>query len=355
MIKKSNLTFLIVGLGSMGKRRIRNLLFNGQRQIVGFDIRPDRRKEAKAKYGIETVIDIKKISDKDYDVLIISTPPDQHGDYIRMALKQKKHFFVEHPISDDGYKDIFSSQGGSASGGKSKYSSIVMAPSCTLRFYVPVKVIKDILKEGKIGKILAFQYHMGQYLPDWHPWEDYRQVYFSKKETGACREMLPFELIWLNWVMNSRVSEISGSTSKISDLDMDADDIILAEVKYKNGIVGNVIIDVVSRKPFRTLRVLGSDGVLEWERFGSVIKIYDAKSRKSVNITVPKGRPEKDYVNEEEMYNDEIRAFLDAIGGKKKFPHTFTDSHHLLKTLYALEKSSKTRKVFSLKEYGKKN
>lgn len=336
-----NLKFLILGLGSMGKRRVRNLLFNDQRQIIGFDIRPDRMKEAKAKYGIKTVANLNKLPHKDYDALIISTPPDQHGDYIRMALKQKKHFFVEHPTSDDGYQDIFSAQGGG--------STLVMAPSCTMCFYRPIKMIKNILEEGKIGKILAFQYHMGQYLPDWHPWEDYRQVYFSKKETGACREMLPFELIWLSWALDSKVSEISGSTSKISDLDMNADDIILAKVKYENGIMGNMIIDVVSRKPFRTLRVLGSAGVLEWERFDSLIKIYDAKSRKTKNIIAPQGHPEAGYVNEEEMYNEEIKRFLEAIGGKKKFPHTFVDSHQLLKTLYALEKSSRTGKFVSTK------
>ena len=339
------LRFLQVGLGSMGKRRIRNLFFNGQRQIVGFDIRPDRMKEAEVKYGIETIPDFKKISGKDFDAVLISTPPDQHGEYIRMALKQKKHFFVEHPTSDDGYEDIL----------KDKNAKLVKAPSCTMRFYTPVKMIKEILEKGKIGKILAFQYHMGQYLPDWHPWEDYRRVYFSKKETGACREMLPFELIWLSWLMNSKVAEISGSIDKISALEMDADDIILAQVKYKNKIKGNIIIDVISRKPFRTLRVLGSEGVLEWERLDSIIKIYDAKSGKSENIIVPQGRPEKGYINEEEMYNDEIKAFLNAIDGKKKFPHIFEDSHHLLKTLYALEKSSKTRRTISLKIYDKKN
>lgn len=335
-MKNDELTFFIVGLGSMGKRRIRNLLVHGQNKIVGYDIRPDRMKEAEEKYGIKTVAGLKELSEKDYDVLVISTPPDQHGDYIRMALKQKKHFFVEHPTSDDGYEDIFFAQSGSASGGKD--TIIVTAPSCTFLFYKPLKMIKEILDSARIGKVLAFQYHMGQYLPDWHPWEDYRDVYFSKKATGACREMLPFELIWLSWVFSSKVSDISGSISKVSDLDMDADDIVLAKVKFDNGVIGNAIIDVIARKPFRTLRVLGSEGVLDWERFDSVIKVFDVKSQKTKNIAVPKGNPEKGYVNEEEMYNDEIGAFLGAIEGKQKFPHTFADSHHLLKKLYAFEK-----------------
>src|SRR3989338_4689086 len=335
--------FLIVGLGSMGKRMIRNLFANNEKDIVGYNPTPERRKEAEEKYGIKTVDDFKKMPPDAFDALIISSPPDTHGEYIKYAISHKKHFFVEHPTTDDGYKEIFAN----------KDSGIVMAPSSTFRYYEPVKMIKKFLDGGRVGKVLAFQYHMGQYLPDWHPWEDYRQVYFSKKETSACREMLPFELIWLNWLMRSEVAEVSGYISKISDLDMKADDIILANLKYKNGIFGNVIIDVISRKPFRTLRVLGSGGVLEWEKFDSVIKLFNVKSEKTENIIVPKGHPETGYLNEEEMYNDEIKMFLDAIREKKKYPHTFVENHHLLKILYSLEGSSRTGKRILLKNYGK--
>jgi len=318
--------FLIVGLGSMGKRRIRNLLANGEKDIAGFDIRPDRLKEAQEKYGIKIIGDFKKISRQDFDAMLISASPEAHGDYIRFALKHKKHFFVEHPTSDDGYKEIL----------ENKDLNIVKAPSCTMRFYTPIKMMKKILDEGKIGKILAFQYHMGQYLPDWHPWEDYRQVYFSKKETSACREMLPFELIWLNWLINSRVADISGNIAKVSDLNMSADDIISANIKYENSVLGNVLIDVISRKPARTIRILGSDGVLDWERFGHEIKLYDAKTKNTEIIPVPKDNPEKGYVNEEEMYNDEIKAFLNAIYGKAAYQFSFEENLSNLRALFRI-------------------
>ncbi|OGY63545.1 MAG: hypothetical protein A3I89_02090 [Candidatus Harrisonbacteria bacterium RIFCSPLOWO2_02_FULL_41_11] len=336
MNKNSHLRFFIVGLGSMGKRRIRNLYANSEKDIVGFDIRPDRNKEAQEKYGIKVVENFKDVLPENFDVLIISTPPEAHGDYIRFAIKHKKHFFVEHPVFDDGYQDIFAEK-------RRKDSMIVMAPSCTMLFYQPVKMIKKILDDGKIGKILAFQYHMGQYLPDWHPWEDYRDVYFSKKETSACREMLPFELIWLNSVMDSRVAEIAGTITKVSNLDMDADDIALANVKYENGIFGNIIIDVISRKPFRTLRVLGSDGILDWEKFSHSIVVYDAKTKQSETTTIPQGHLEPGYVNPEEQYIEEIKAFLDTIAGKGKYPHSFEENLHNLKTLYALEKAYKSK------------
>ncbi|MBI2020914.1 Gfo/Idh/MocA family oxidoreductase [Candidatus Giovannonibacteria bacterium] len=311
----------------MGKRRIRNLFANEEKNIIGFNPTPERRKEAEEKYGIKTIDDYKKVAAADFDAVVISSPPDTHGEYIRFAIAQKKHFFVEHPTLTDGYETIFAN----------KNHDLVMVPSATFRFYTPLKMIKKFLEENRIGKILAYQYHMGQYLPDWHPWEDYRDVYFSKKETGACREMFPFELIWLNWLMGSHVANVSGFVNKVSNLDMKADDVLMASLKYKNGIMGNVLIDVIARAPFRTLRILGSDGVLHWERFNNEIKIFDSKTKTWETIAVPKGRPEPGYVNEEEMYNDEINTWLNAIRGKAEYPYTFEESMKNLAVLYKLE------------------
>ena len=318
--------FFIVGLGSMGKRRIRNLLANGEKDIAGFDIRADRNKEAKEKYGIRALNRLDEISPKDFDVLIISTSPDAHGDYIRYALKHTKHFFVEHPTSDDGYKEILANK-----------DATVKAPSCTFLFNPAIKLMKKILDEGKIGKILAFQYHMGQYLPDWHPWEDYRDVYFSKKKTGACREMFCFELIWLNSLIGSQIKEVRGTIAKLSNLNMDADDTVTTSVIYENNVRGTLLIDVLARKPFRTLRILGSEGVLEWERFDYSIKVFNAATEETEIISVPAGNPEKGYVNEEEMYIDEIKAFLDAVKGKAPYPYSFAEN---LSNVRALEQLS---------------
>ena len=328
-MKNKKLTFLQIGLGSMGKRRIRNLFSNNEKNIIGFDFSKERRKEAEEKYGVRVVSDLSELSDGDYDAMIISTPPNLHGDYIRQALKKKKHFFVEVTTSDDGYKEILASRD----------LNTIKAPSCTFRFFLPIKKIKQLIDSGRIGKVLAFQHHMGQYLPDWHPWEDYRNVYFSKKETGACREMFPFELTWLNWLVGNLVSEISGYSAKVSDLEMEAHDLIVSNIKYENNIFGNVMIDLVSRKPFRTLRILGTNGVLDWEWLENIIKIYDVSSKKTELIEVPSGNPATGYLAVEEMYNDEIKAFLYAVYRKADYPYSFKEDQMNLNTLYKLEKN----------------
>lgn len=339
-MEKSKIRFFVVGLGSMGKRRIRNLFANGEKDIVGFDIRSDRNQEAKEKYNIKVVDNFDDVNPDNFDALIISTSPEVHGDYIRFALKNKKHFFVEHPINSDGYEDIF----------KNKDLDIVKAPSCTHIHSPAFQKTKEILDSGKIGKILAYNHHMGQYLPDWHPWEDYRDVYFSKKETSACKEMLPFELIGINWLIGSKVKEVFGSIEKVSDLDMNADDLLVGNLKYDNGVRGTTMIDVLSRKPILILRFIGTKGTLEWSRYDLTVKLFDIESGKTQIIDLPSGHVEDGYVNSEEPYNEEIKSFIGAIRKENEYPHTFSINIQLLETLYALEESSRAGKVIEVKK-----
>ena len=98
--------FLIVGLGSMGKRRIRCLKTLGYDDIVGLDLRESRRKEAEEKYAIETIDDIKNLNFSEISALIISTPPDKHNEYIGLAIQEKKPAFVEASVVLEGLEAV---------------------------------------------------------------------------------------------------------------------------------------------------------------------------------------------------------------------------------------------------------
>jgi len=325
----------------MGKRRVRNLLHNKipSKNIVGFDLKPDRRKEAEEKYGIRVCADfMTAFKEHNPDVLIISTPPDQHSRYYLFAAKHKKHLFVEATTVTTGYKELKKMLDG----------SFVAAPSCTWRYLPAIKKIKSMIDSGAIGSIQTLQYHMGQYLPDWHPWEDYRQVYFAKKNTGACREMFPFELIWLNDIVQSRVERVSGFVRKLSDLDMPADDLYAAVLEYKNKVIGLMNIDVLARTALRTLRLVGSKGVLDWDWLNYQIKVFSVATKKWRTISLRAGGAEKNYVTTEDMYREEIKHFLDAILGKQPYPYSFAEDEQILNTTYALEKSSKTGKTYTI-------
>ena len=321
--------FLVVGLGSMGKRRIRNLKQLQQDDIIGFDTINDRCKEAYEKYKIKTYTDISEALKEKPHAMIISTPPDLHMKYAKIAIQNKIHFFTEASVVQDEMEEVIQSL---------HKSEIVGVPSCTMRFHPLVIQISNILKMNKIGKPLAFLYHSGQYLPDWHPWEDYRKFYVSKRNTGACKEIVPFELVWLISVFG-KISSVLAIKSKVSSLEADIDDIYNVLLEFKSGIQGNLTVDVIARYPYRQLKILGENGVIfaDWsERTVGYFTKEDGWKNKKIDD----GTVEKNYIHGDGPYMEEIKTFLNSIKRETPPPYTFEDDLKILRILKAIETSS---------------
>lgn len=318
-------TFLIIGLGSMGRRRIRNLLFHGieKRHILGLNPSPARCEDVARVYGIRTFSSFDEAKLASPDVYIICTPPQEHRKYFLRAAERKKHFFVEVATSPDGYHELYPLLDG----------TFVAAPSCTFRYFPGVIEISRLLEEGAIGRTLSFNHYLGQYLPDWHPYEDYRNVYFSKKETGGAREMFPYELIWLSDAFHSRVKRVTGLRGKISDLEMTADDVYAAIVQFDNEIIGTMMIDLLNRKACRTLKIIGTKGTIDWDWLGRTIHVYRAETKTEQVINLDNGKRVGAYQTGEEAYEAEIGDFLAAIEGMKPYPYSFQDDEALLRHL----------------------
>jgi len=131
------MNFLVVGLGSMGKRRIRCLQSLGFADIFGFDLREDRRAEAHEKYGIKTFSDINDaLTETKPTALIISVSPDIHHEYMKTAIQDSIHFFVEASVVDTDMDFIKH---------ELKKASIVSAPSATLLFHPAIKKTAEIV------------------------------------------------------------------------------------------------------------------------------------------------------------------------------------------------------------------
>jgi predicted dehydrogenase len=326
------LKLLVVGLGSMGKRRVRNLQYLKAGEIIGFDIREDRRRETEEKYKIKTFGDFENALSENPNAMIISTPPDLHVKYALIAAQRNIHFFTEANVVDEGMDELLK---------LIKNKKIVAAPSCSMRFHPAIKKIKELIDSGVIGRPLVFTYHSGLYLPDWHPWEDYRKFYVARRATGAAREILPFELVWLTWVFGE-VDTISCMKGKVSDLDVDIDDVYQVLLKFREDILGHLLVDVVARAPTRIFRLLGDRGTIEWDWNRKVVRVYYAEKKAWEEHQIDEGKPEKGYIIGEGMYIEEMRAFLMAIKGTGNYPYTFEDDRKNLRLLYAAEKSSDT-------------
>jgi len=324
----------------MGKRRIRNLLKLGYKNIAGFDPRKDRRKEVEKLYKIQTFSNIASALKKKPDCMIISTPPDLHYRYADVAIKENIHFFTEINLSSRDVAKIIR---------KLKEKSIVGVPSSTMLYNPVVKKLKQLINKQKIGKILTVYHHFGHYLPNWHPWEDYRKFYVSKKETGGAREVVPFELIWLIYLF-SEIKSVYGSIRKISNLEADIDDIYQILVEFKNGIQCILVIDVISFPAFNETKIIGEKGVILCDHNKKLIKI--GKREKWKTLKLKTGKVAKGYKGStpsESLYEEEMQNFIGAITKGKKYPLSFKDEFRILKILDFIEASNKKGKRLLVK------
>jgi predicted dehydrogenase len=321
--------FLIVGLGSMGKRRIRNLQYLGHKEIIGFEINENRQKEAFDKYGVKSYSEISRSLEEKPDAIIISTPPDLHMKYAKIAIENNIPFFTEASVNIEEVEEVIQ---------KLKDSNVIGLPSCTYRYHPIILKIKEVLDDKKIGKCLSVIHHSGQYLPDWHPWEDYTKYYVSKKDTGACREIVPFELVWLTW-MFGEIKSVIGSRRKITDLKTNIDDIYSVLLEFKNGIEGNLTVDVVSRFPYRQLKILGSEGVITADWTERKVGVY-TKDEGWKYENIDDGIIEQNYIHGEEPYITEMSNFIKVIKNEIVQPYTFEEDFKILKILNLIENSS---------------
>lgn len=320
--------FLQIGLGSMGKRRVRCLQALGHKDVVGFDPREDRRAEAQKLYGIRTVARADASAIAAADAVLISTPPDSHLEYIKACLKQRKPAFIEASV-------ILKGLPGAARAARA--GRVPMCPSCTLSFHPAIKLIRELVEGGKYGRFANFSYHSGQYLPDWHPWEKVKDFYVSRKETGGGREIVPFELTWLCEVFGLPV-KVAACYGPTMDVGAAIDDTYALALKFRRGI-GSLIVDVAARRAVRQLVINLERGQIKWNWEDKFLEVYDAKSGKLARRAFSLGKAAKGYNKNiaEDMYIDEIRAFVKAARREGAFPNTLEKDIEVLKVLYRAE------------------
>lgn len=332
------LPILVVGLGSMGKRRIRNLQALGAGELHGFDPRADRREETNRTYGVtvhkdwSTALELAQPR-----LLIISVPPQVHHVYMREAIRLGVPFFVEASVTDEGLEEIASA---------ARARGVFGAPSATLCFHPAIGIMFDQVRNGRLGTISNVTYHMGNYLPDWHPYESVSEFYVSRKETGGAREIVPFELTWLTMLFGfpQQVTALYRKTIDIPgapDID-DTYDLLL-----DHGTCSVVlVIDVVARHATRRLLINGSERQLEWNWDDQCVRVYhhDRQAWETIGYeSMPAAAGYNKNITEG-MYIDELRAFLRGIDDATAYPNTLERDHRVLKVLYTAERAWQERR-----------
>lgn len=327
--------FLVIGLGSMGKRRVRNLKILGQSDVMGFDIRADRNKEA-SQLGIKTFANIKSALEQKPDVIIISTSPDTHLKYVKIAAEKKIPFFTEVNTDPFDIEKIIALS--------KKYKTLAVS-SMTMKFHPVTEIIQKYLKKASLGKPLLLNYHSGENLEDWHPWEKVQDYYVGHISTGGGRDQAVFELEWILWLFG-KPKEVLAKTEKLSKTEAKIFDVYQMTFSLSKIPIANILVDVIQRPPNRILRIIFEKGLIEWSWIPGLIRIYNADTKKWEEHGHGPGY--KGF-NVEEMYQKEMSAFINSVKQHKNLIHSFDEELVAAKSIVAAESSSKQKKTISLK------
>ena len=267
---------LIVGCGSIGKRHLRNLLTIGfnHDDISCVETRDDRIAEVK-EYGIKNVHSSLENAlgvDKYYDASIICSPTSLHIEQCNILSSKKIHLMIEKPLARnlDGIEILKKNV---------KENNLTVLMAYIFRFTPHVKMIRNLIENNSIGKIYYVRGEFSEYLPDWHPYEDYRSFYMAKKSMGGGSILDQSHIFDLVHYLFGAFKNVKAYNSKISNLELNADDISELIVELKNGIIASLHTDIFGRQHQKFLEIKGEKGNIKWDFYKNEVTLFDPKDK----------------------------------------------------------------------------
>lgn len=320
---------MVVGLGSMGKRRIRLLQQISSRfRICGVDQQEGRRREVAQLYGIMCYSSISEaFSAQAPDVGFVCTSPLAHSSIIRELLMLKMHVFTEINLVSDGYEENMK---------LAAEQDRVLFLSSTFLYRNDIQYMIQQCS----GKKMDYIIHSGQYLPDWHPWESYKNFFVGQVRTNGCREILAIDLPWIIAAFG-KVTDIHTRKSKNSSLDLDYEDNYIISFEHENGSKGVFVCDLLSRKAGRSAEIFSEDIYLEWRGTPDSLMQYNDSTGKPMFVeTYTKPLDHRaEYASNiiENAYKEEIETFFGVIEGRISARYTFADDLYTIDIINRIE------------------
>ncbi|MBA7580705.1 hypothetical protein ES708_22599 [subsurface metagenome] len=146
--------------------------------------------------------------------------------------------------------------------------------------------------------------YVGEYLPFWHLYEDYRKSYAAKKELGGGALRTLSHEIDLGQYLFGNYNKIFAKISKISDLDINVDDSTDIFTEMKNGIILKISMDYLNPFGIRNGEIFFEKGLLKYNFSKKEVIFTDYKNRGTVTLL------KIDHYDYDEQYKIQMINFL---------------------------------------------
>ena len=260
------MTFVVIGYGSIGRRHVNNLRALGIQSVV---VEPNimRQNEAR-KNSCEVFSSIESVQMRtEFRAVVICSPPKFHIEHLNWALANGKKVFLEKPIamSLEECKSV-----------RLEHHENIFV-GYTYRWNEQFLQLKEIVEQGSIGKPFFARFTIGANLEDWHPWEDYRDFFMSKSFLGGGALLDESHFLELAIELFGIPDQVVGRQSKISNLEIDSDDYVFAQLRYQDLLV-DIHLDLFSRPHKSMLEISGSLGSVICDLISKVNQLTISKS-----------------------------------------------------------------------------
>ena len=321
--------FVIAGLGSIGRRHLRNLDALGEKDITLYRTHLSTLPEEDLA-GYPVTSDLESALDARPDGVIISNPTAMHLDTAISAARRGLHVLLEKPISHsmdrvEEFKQLADSNG----------SRILMG--FQFRYHPTLQKARSLILEQAIGRPVSARAHWGEYLPGWHPWEDHRAGYAARKELGGGVVLtLCHPLDYLTWMLGD-VEAVTAQISPVEDvLQTDVDALAEISMHHLSGVVSNVHLDYIQRPGSHTLEINGTQGSLRWDNANGVLRLFRVQTDQWESFIPPVGF-ERNW-----LFMEEMRDFIRMIRNEQGEFCTLSDGMRAQKIVEAAYQSAES-------------
>jgi predicted dehydrogenase len=316
---------LIAGLGSIGRRHLANLQALGWPHIRLYRTGKSTQSDANlAGYPVDH--DLQTALARRPLAVVVSNPSALHVPLALAAVRADCHVLIEKPLSDDldGIAELEL---------EVAHRGLAALVGFQFRFNPGLQQIRSWLRQGEIGAVVSVQAHYGEYLPDMHPWEDYRVGYAARADLGGGALLTlchPFD--YLRWLIGD-IKDVSAIESRRDALGLLVDTCVNVTARFGCGALADVHLNLVERPSNHQLTVIGTEGTITWNESDSSARRYHAASRCWETVRAPHGF-ERNW-----MFLDEMRHFLSCLRGEQESRCSLADGRAALAVALAAKRS----------------
>jgi predicted dehydrogenase len=265
--------------------------------------------------------------------VVIANPTALHMPVAIAAAEAGAHILLEKPISHDlnGVAELRR---------LTEARGIVVLVGYQFRHDPGLQAIQRWIAEGRLGQVVSASVRYAEWLPGWHPKEDYRLGYSARRELGGGPVLtLSHPLDYLPWLLG-RVRSVSASVARTSALEVDTEHAASITLCFESGVLGHVYLDYLQRPSEHHLQIVGTLGQVRWDAGDHVARLFDAERGAWECASPPVG------FDRSRLFREEMRHFVACVDGLEQPACSLEDGERaLVLGLAALRSAREGRNV----------